>query len=140
MKSFCIPLLKVIKLVIISVIICMIWSMENHNRFNVPISFTSFVFQIKKLVCMTVNKSKKTCNTISNFFMVKIFNTQIREGKVISFKSAIWQVPYDNSLKINTNGAARVCPHLCDSILKGSQGKYVDNFSTFFRSANICLY
>jgi len=73
---------------------------------------------------MAGNKSKKhMSNTASDFLVLKIFNIQTREGRVVSFVDVIWQVSYANWLKMNIDGANRSCPGLasCVSIFKGSQ-------------------
>jgi len=54
---------------------------ENHSIFHVQIYFTCVVFQNKEMVHMTLNKSKKYMNnTIFDFFVLKIFNIQIKLG------------------------------------------------------------
>jgi len=44
--------------------------------------FPYVIFEIKELVRLTKNKSKKhISNIVSDFFVLKIFNIQTREGR-----------------------------------------------------------
>jgi len=65
-------------------------------------------------------------NSVSIFFLLKIFNIQTREGSVISFMEVIWQVPFVNWLKVNIGGVVRGCFDLasCASIFKGRQSSF----------------
>jgi len=57
-------------MIVISVVIWMIWKMRSHSRFYVLIAFTLVVFQLKELMFMVENKSKKhICNIVSYFFV-----------------------------------------------------------------------
>ena len=61
-------------MIVISVVIWMIWKMRSHSRFYVLIAFTLVVFQLKELMFMVENKSKKhICNIVSYFFVQKFF-------------------------------------------------------------------
>jgi len=83
---------------------------------------------------MAGNKSKKhMSNIISNFFVLKIFNIQTREGRVVSFMDVIWQVSSTNWLKVNTDGVTKGYFGLipCVSIFRGSRGEYMGSFSAF---------
>jgi len=48
--------------------------------------FSSTSFQIKELVCMTENKFKKHISNIMSliFVVLKIFNIQTRDGRMVS--------------------------------------------------------
>jgi len=67
------------------------------------------------------------------FFVLKFFNIQIKEDRMVSFMDVIWQVSSANWLKVNIDGATKGCPSLasCIDTFKGSQSEYVDIFSTF---------
>jgi len=64
-----------IKVIVITMIIWMIYRMRNYIRFEDPIKFSSPTFQISELVRMVVNKYKKhMSNIVSDFFVLKFFN------------------------------------------------------------------
>jgi len=105
--------------------------MINHNRFKDLIVIPSAIFQIKELMYMTRNKPKKhMSNIVSNFLVLKIFNIQTRECRVISFMEVIWQVSSANWHKVNIDSTAKGCPCLasCVAIFKGSWDEHLGSF------------
>jgi len=75
---------------------------------------------------MAGNKSK----IVFCFLVLKFFNIQTTEGWVVSLTNVIWQVPYTNCIKVNTNGATMGS---CVDIFRENQGEYVSSFSAFLR-------
>ena len=78
------PLVKLIKLVVITFSIWMIWSMRNYARFQDKIEVSKAILVIKDLTCLVGNSSKASLkNDILDFNVIKFFGINHRSGKVL---------------------------------------------------------
>jgi len=68
------PLVKLIKLVVITFSIWMIWCMRNYARFQDKIEVSKAILVIKHLTCLVENSSKASMkNNMLDFNVIKFF-------------------------------------------------------------------
>jgi len=116
------PLVKLIKLVVITFSIWMIWRMRNYARFQDKIEVSKAISVIKDLTCVMGNSSKASMkNDMLDFNVIKFFGIKTRNGKVLCPLPIRWKFPSSGRVKINTDGAARGYPGLatCGGIFVG---------------------
>jgi len=78
------PLVKFIKLDVITFSIWMIWRMRNFVRFQDKIEISRPISVIKELTCLVGNSSKAPMkNDMLDFNMIKFFGINTRTGKVL---------------------------------------------------------
>ena len=68
-----------------------------------------------------------------NFNVLKFFDINTRNEKVLYFLPVKWEFPSPSWVKINTNGVARGSPSLaaCGGIFRGSMKEFIIGFSAF---------
>jgi len=77
------PLVKLIKLVVITFSIWMIWRMRNYARFQDKIEVSRAILTIKDLTCLVKNLFKASMkNDMLNFNVIKFFGINTRSSKV----------------------------------------------------------
>jgi len=116
-------LVKLIKLIVISFSIWMIWRMRNYARFQVNIDFSRAIYTIKDFTCLVGNSSKSSMrNDMFDLNVLKCFDINTRCGKVLHPLPVIWEFPSPDWVKINTDGAARGSPGIAaySGIFRGS--------------------
>ena len=117
-------LVNLIKLVVITFSIWMIWRMRNYARFQVNIDLSRVISTIKDFTCLVGNSSKSNMmNDMYDFNVLQFVGINARTGKVIHLLS----------VKINIDGAAWGSPVLttCGGIFCGSMREFISGFSTF---------
>jgi len=78
------PLVKLIKLVVITFSIWMIWRMRNYARFQDKIEVSRTISVIKDLTCLVGNLSKASMkNDMLDFNVITFFGINTRSGKVL---------------------------------------------------------
>ena len=78
------PLVKLIKLAVITFSIWMIWRMRNYARFHDKIGVSKAISIIKDLTCLVGNSSKASMkNDMLDFNVIKFFGIKTRSGKVL---------------------------------------------------------
>jgi len=77
-------LVKLIKLVVITFSIWMIWHIRNYARFHNKIEVSRAISVIKDLTCLMGNSSKASMkNDMLDFNVIKFFGIDTRSGKVL---------------------------------------------------------
>jgi len=75
---------KLIKLVVITFSIWMLWHMRNYARFQVKIEVSRAISVIKDLTCLVGNSFKASMkNDMMGFSVIKLFGINTRTGKVL---------------------------------------------------------
>jgi len=88
------PLVKLIKLVVITFSIWMIWRMRNYARFQDMIEVSRAILVIKDLTCLVGNSFKASMkNNILDFNIIKFFGINTRSGKVLRPLPVRWEFP-----------------------------------------------
>jgi len=78
------PLVKLIKLVVTTFSIWMIWRMRNYARFQDKIDVSRAISLIKDLACLVGNSSKASMrNDMLDFNVIKFFGINTHNGKVL---------------------------------------------------------
>jgi len=128
------PLLKLIKLVVITFSIWMLWRIRNYTRFQDKIEVSTAISVIKDLTCL-VGKSFKASmkNDMMDFSVIKFFGINTRTGKVLRPFLVIWEFPSLGWVKINIDGVVMGYPGLatCGGIFRGSMREFIRAFSAF---------
>jgi len=102
------PLVKLLKLAVITFFIWMIWRMRNYARFQDKIDVFKAISIIKDLTCLVGNSSKASMkNDMLDLNVIKFVGINTRTGKVLCPLPVIWEFPSPGWVKINTNRAAR---------------------------------
>jgi len=77
------PLVKFLKVVVITFSIWMIWYMRNYARFQDKINVSRAILVIKYLTCLVGNSSKSSMqNDMLDFYVIKFFGINTCTGKV----------------------------------------------------------
>jgi len=88
------PLVKFIKLVVITFSIWMIWRMMNYARFQDKIDVSRAILIIKDLTCLVGNSSKVSMKIdMLDFNVIKFFCINTRTGKVLRPLPVRWEFP-----------------------------------------------
>ena len=127
-------LVKLIKFVVITFSIWMIWCTRNYARFQDKIDVSKTISVIKDLTCLVGDSSKPSMkNDMLNFNVIKFFGINTRISKVLCPLSIIWEFPSPGWVKINTDRAARGYPGLANSgcIFRGSMEEFIGAFTAF---------
>ena len=78
------PLVKLVKLVVITFSFWMIWCMRNYTHFQDKIEVSRAILVIKDLTCLVGNSSKTSMkNDMFDFNVLKFFCINTRTGKVL---------------------------------------------------------
>jgi len=128
------PLVKLIKLVVITFSIWMLWRMRNYARFQDKIEVSRAISIIKDLTCLVGKSSKASMkNDMMDFSLIKFFGINTRTGKVRRPLPVRWDFSSPGWVKINIDGAARGSSGLatCGGIFRGSMGEFIGTFSAF---------
>jgi len=98
------PLVKLIKLLVITFSIWMLWRMRNYARFQDKIEISRDISVIKDL------KSSKASmkNDMIDFSLIKFVGINTCNGKVLRPLPVRWEFPSPSWVKSNTDGDARV--------------------------------
>ena len=134
------PLVKLIKLVVLTFSIWMIWRMRNYARFQDKIGVSKPILIIKDLTCLMGNSSKASVkNDILDLKVIKFFGINTRSGK--SPLPVRWEFPLPGQVKINNDGAATGYPGLatCGVIFLGIMGEFIGVFSTFLEIQTVMV-
>jgi len=101
-------LVKLIKLVVITFSIWMIWRMRNYSRFQDKIDVYRVISVIKDFTCLVGNSSKTSMkNDMLNFNVIKFFGINTCVVKVLCHLLVIWEFLSLGWVKINTDRVAR---------------------------------
>jgi len=128
------PLVKLIKLVVITFSIWMLWRMRNYARFQDKIEVSRAISVIKDLTCLVGKSSKASMkNDMMDFSVIKFFGINTHTGNVLRPLPVRWEFPSPGWVKINTDGAARGYPGLaaCGGIFRGSMREFIGALSVF---------
>jgi len=128
------PLVRLIKLVVITFSIWMIWHMRNYVTFQDRIDVSRAILVVKNLTCLVRNSSKASIkNDMLNFNVINFFGINTRSDKVLHPLSVRWEFPSPDWVKANTNSAARGYPGLatCGSFFRWSMKEFIGGFSAF---------
>ena len=131
------PLVKLVKLDVITFSIWMIWRVRNYTHFQDKIEVSRAILVIKDLTCLVGNSSKASMkNDMFDFNVLKFFGINTHSGKVLRHLPVRWEFPSPGWVKINIDGAARGYPGLvaCGSIFRGSMESLLElslRFLTF---------
>jgi len=100
------PLVKLIKLVVITFCIWMIWHMKNYARFQDKIVVFRAISIIKDLTCLVGNSSKASMkHDMLDFNVINFFGINTRISKVLRPLPVRWEFPSSGSVKISIDGA-----------------------------------
>jgi len=111
----------------------MIWRMRNYARFQDKVEVSKAISAIKDLTCLVGNSSKGSMkNDMLDFNVIKFFGIKTRSGKVLCPLAVRWEFPSSDSVKINTDGAARgIMVLLLVGIFRGSMREFIGVFLAF---------
>jgi len=99
------PLLKLIKLVVITFSIWMLWHVRNNARFRDKIEVSRTISVIKDLTCLVGKSSKASIkNDMMDFNVIKFFGINNRASKVLRPLPVRWELPSPGWVKINIDG------------------------------------
>jgi len=88
------PLVKLIKLAVITFSILMIWRMRNYARFQDKIEVSMTILVIKDLTCLVGNSSKASMkNDMFDFNVLKFFGINTHTSKVLRPLLVRWEFP-----------------------------------------------
>jgi len=88
------PLVKLIKFIVITFSIWMIWRMRNYARFQDKIEVFRAMSVIKDLTCLVGNSSKASMkNDMLVFNIIKCFGINTRTGKFLRPLPIRWEFP-----------------------------------------------
>jgi len=133
-KSDGTPLVKLIKFVVITFSIWMIWRMRNYARFQDNIEVSRAISVIKDLTRLVGNSSKASMkNDMLDFNVIKFFGINTHTCKVLRPLPVRWEFPSPDWVKINTNGVVRGYLGLatCGGNFHGRMGEFIGAFSKF---------
>ena len=125
------PLVNLIKLVVITFSIWMIWHMRNYVRFQVKIDISRTISTIKDFTCLVGNSSKSFMkNDMFDFNVLKFFDINTHSGKFLHPLHVRWEFPSLGLVKINIDGVVRGYPDFVafGGIFRESMGKFIDFF------------
>ncbi|CAJ2662070.1 unnamed protein product [Trifolium pratense] len=123
-----------------------IWTARNNARFNNEMpNWKSYVSWISSNISMAGNLTNKLSSTaLRDFTTLKRFNVNIHPPNPTSIKEVIWQPPFFDWVKCNTDGAFNAATSACGGLFRNSDAAFLcgfavntDNASSAF-SAELC--
>lgn len=117
---------KVVVLAAIINIMSTIWFARKQFRFQgKPFNWRIAINNIIVAVSLTGNNTLKSSNSsVRDLIILKKCNVNIHAPKAPVIKEIIWQPPYQNWLKCNTNGAASPNTSSCGGIFRDSEAVF----------------
>jgi len=99
------PLVKLIKFVVITFSIWMLWRIRNYARFQDKIKVSRAISVIKDLSCLVGKSSKASMkNDMMDFSVIKFFGINTRTGKVLRSLPVRWEFSSPGWLKLTLMG------------------------------------
>jgi len=136
------PLVKLIKLAVITFSIWIIWCMRNYVRFQDKIEVSRIILVIKNLTCLVRNSSKTSMkNDMLDFSVIKFFGINTRSGKVLRPLPFRSEFPSPGWVKINVGRTTRGYHGLatCGGIFCGSMREFICVFSALLEVQTVMI-
>ncbi|CAJ2646936.1 unnamed protein product [Trifolium pratense] len=108
-----------------------IWTARNNARFNNEMpNWKSYVSWISSNISMAGNLTNKLSSTaLRDFTTLKRFNVNIHPPNPTSIKEVIWQPPFFDWVKCNTDGAFNAATSACGGLFRNSDAAFLCGFA-----------
>jgi len=103
-----------------------IWYCRNHIRFQAKVhNWRLAINNIISAVALSGNNTSKFSNSsVRDLIILKKFSITIHPPKAPNIKEIIWQPPYANWMKCNTDGAASASTSSCGEIFRNNEATF----------------